>query len=354
MKQYSIVTIGGDGIGPQVVDCAIAILQAAAQHHGFALQFTPVDWSSNRYLQQGAYLPDNWQDTLRAHDAAFFGAVGSREVPDTVSLHGFRIAMCRGLNLEVCTRPVWVPSNVRSPLQNSAGIDILFVRQNVGGEYSAEGAWEHRGLPTESAYDVARYQRDSVLRIAQFAFEQARLRRRQLVYCSKQNAMPNGMAMWVNAIEEVAAAYPDVHSYHMLTDALAYELVMNPAQFDVILGSNGHNDILTDIGAAIMGSLGLAPSSNLDPTRANPPIFEPTHGSGFAHVGRNTANPLAQILTAGMMLDYLGEPTAASRIRAAVERTLSAGIATPDITFANGQRGSATTPDVTNAVINAL
>ena len=354
MKQYRIVTIGGDGIGPQVVDCAIAVLEATARLHGFAFQFTPVDWSSQRYLQKGAYLPEDWREILRAHDAAFFGAVGSREVPDTVSLHGFRIAMCRGLNLEVCTRPVWVPPNVRSPLRDSSGIDILFVRQNVGGEYSAEGAWEHRGLPDEGAYDVARYQRDSVLRIARFAFEQARLRRGQLVYCSKQNAMPNGMAMWVNAIEEVAAAYSGVRSYHMLTDALAYELVMNPAQFDVVLGSNGHNDILTDIGAAMMGSLGLAPSSNLDPTGANPPIFEPTHGSGFAHVGRDTANPLAQILTGGMMFADLGEPAAAARIRGAVEQTLAAGIATPDITFVNGQRGSATTPEVTAAVIRAL
>jgi tartrate dehydrogenase/decarboxylase/D-malate dehydrogenase len=354
-SSYRIVTIGGDGIGPQVVACGVAVLLEAARKHGFQLQFSPVDWSSERYLREGSYLPDDWQSTLRSSNAAYFGAVGSKLVSDTISLHGFRIAMCRGLNLEVCTRPVWVPRGVLSPLRNSDGVNILFVRQNVGGEYSADGEWTNRGQQGEYAIDRARYDRDSVQRIARFAFEQARLRSGRLCYCSKQNAMPHGMALWADAIAEVAAAeYPDVQAEHMLTDALAYELVMNPARFDVILGSNGHNDILTDIGAAIMGSLGLAPSSNIDPTGENPPIFEPTHGSGFAHVGKNTANPIAQILTGAMMLEYLGERDAAAGIREAVERTLGAGIGTPDISFVSGARGTATTGEVTAAVAGNL
>jgi len=347
---YRIVTIGGDGIGPQVVACGVAVLLKAARKHGFALEFTPVDWSSERYLREGSYLPDDWESTLRSYNAAYFGSVGSKLVPDTISLHGFRIAMCRGLNLEVCTRPVWVPRGVLSPLRNSEGMDILFVRQNVGGEYSADGEWLNRGQSGEYAVDRARYERASVQRIARFAFDQARLRTGRLSYCSKQNAMPHGMALWADAIAEVAAGYADIQAEHMLTDALAYELVMNPVRFDVILGSNGHNDILTDIGAAIMGSLGLAPSSNIDPSGENPPIFEPTHGSGFAHVGKNTANPIAQILTGGLMLEYLGEREAAASIREAVERTLGAGTGTPDVTFVSGARGTATTDEVTAAI----
>ena len=350
MKTYKIAVIGGDGIGPEVIQAGIEVLDALARADGgFRFQFEPFPWSSDYYLKHGHYIEPGGLDKLKACDAIFFGAVGSQKVPDHVSLWGLRLPICQGFDQYANVRPTRVLPGVKSPLANGKDIDWVVVRENSEGEYSGVGGRVHKGLPIETASDVAIFTRVGVERIHRFAFELARKRaRKQLTLVTKSNAQRHGMVMWDEIFFEVAKDYPDVKWDRELVDAMTTRMVLKPATLDVMVATNLHADILSDLAAALAGSLGIAPTANLNPERKFPSMFEPIHGSAFDITGKGVANPVATFWTASMMLEHLGETKAAERLMKAVERVTGTGLLTPDL------GGKATTAEVTRAVIGAL
>ncbi|HYC37880.1 MAG TPA: tartrate dehydrogenase [Usitatibacter sp.] len=346
MKVHRIAAIGGDGIGPEVIAAGVEVLQALSKADGtFALEFATLDWSSQRYLEHGAYIPVDGLEKLKAFDAIFFGAVGSREVPDHVSLWGLRLPICQGFDQYANVRPARVLPGVTSPLANGKEIDWVVIRENSEGEYAGMGGRAHRGLPIETGTEVAVFTRTGVERIHRFAFELARKRpRKKLTLVTKSNAQRFGMVMWDEIFFEVARDYPDVQHDRELVDAMTTRMVLKPASIDVMVATNLHADILSDLAAALSGSLGIAPTANLNPERAFPSMFEPIHGSAFDIAGKGVANPIATFWTAAMMLEHLGEPLAAGRLMKAVEKVTASGIHTPDL------GGKATTAIVTAEV----
>ncbi len=350
MKTYDIAAIGGDGIGPEVIEAGIEALNALAKADGgFGLRFERLDWSSDRYLREGAYIPEGGLERLRKFDAIFFGAVGSQKVPDHVSLWGLRLPICQGFDQYANVRPTRVLPGVKSPLANAKDIDWVVIRENSEGEYSGVGGRVHKGLPIEAASDVSVFTRVGVERIHRFAFELAKKRaRKHLTLVTKSNAQRHGMVMWDEIFFEVAKDYPDVKWDRELVDAMTTRMVLKPATIDVMVATNLHADILSDLAAALTGSLGIAPTANLNPGREFPSMFEPIHGSAFDIVGKGIANPVATFWTASMMLDHLGEAKAAARLVRAVEKVTASGVHTPDL------GGTAKTADVTRAVIAAL
>ena len=350
MKTYDIAAIGGDGIGPEVIEAGIEVLQALAKADGgLGFRFERFDWSSQRYLDQGHYIPPGGLERLRKFDAIFFGAVGSREVPDHVSLWGLRLPICQGFDQYANVRPARVLPGVKSPLANGKDIDWVVIRENSEGEYAGMGGRSHRGLPIEVGTEVAVFTRAGVERIHRFAFELARKRaRRHLTLVTKSNAQRFGMVMWDEIFFEVAKDFPDVKVDRELVDAMTTRMVLKPASLDVMVATNLHADILSDLAAALSGSLGIAPTANLNPERAFPSMFEPIHGSSFDIAGKGVANPVATFWTAAMMLEHLGEPQAAARIMKAIEKVTASGLHTPDL------GGKATTAQLTRAVIAAL
>jgi tartrate dehydrogenase/decarboxylase / D-malate dehydrogenase len=350
MKTYRIAAMGGDGIGPEVIGAGCEVLEALAKDSGkFAFRFEQFPWSSDYYLEHGAYIPEGGLEKLRKFDAIFFGAVGSQKVPDHVSLWGLRLPICQGFDQYANVRPARVLPGVKSPLVNGRDIDWVVIRENTEGEYAGMGGRAHRGLPIETATDVSVYTRVGVERIQRFAFELARKRpRKRLTLVTKSNAQRHGMVMWDEIFFEVAKDYPDVQWDRELVDAMTTRMVLKPATLDVMVCSNLHADILSDLAAALSGSLGIAPTANLNPERAYPSMFEPIHGSAFDITGKGVANPIATFWTAAMMLEHLGEDKASKRLMKAVEETTGAGVHTPDL------GGKAKTRDVTKAVIDAL
>ncbi len=350
MKTYEIAAIGGDGIGPEVIEAGVEVLQALAKADGgFGFDFERFPWSSQLYLDQGHYIPPGGLERLRTFDAIFFGAVGSQKVPDHVSLWGLRLPICQGFDQYANVRPARVLPGVKSPLANGKDIDWVVIRENTEGEYSGVGGRVHRGLPIETASDVAIFTRTGVERIHRFAFELARKRaRKRLTLVTKSNAQRHAMVMWDEIFFEVAKGYPDVQWDRELVDAMTTRMVLKPATIDVMVATNLHADILSDLAAALSGSLGIAPTANLNPERAFPSMFEPIHGSAFDITGKGIANPVATFWTAAMMLEHLGEAKAAARLMRAVEKVTGAGVHTPDL------GGKATTAQVTRAVIEAL
>ncbi len=345
MKTLRIAVIPGDGVGPEVIGSGTRVLTAVAAKHGLSLGYTFLDWGSEAYLRTGHYIPPGGLQLLREHDAIYFGAVGSRNVPDHISLRSLRVAICKGLKLEVCERPARILRGIESPLRvsNPQALDWYFVRQNVDGEYSGIGR-RQEGL----GIDEAVFEVQSISRIAEYAFRKAQSRSCRLAYVTKSNALPHGMVVWDETIEAVARQFPTVKHERVLTDAFAYRMVKQPLSIDVVLGSNLHADILTDLSAAVMGSLGLAPSSNIDPRHESPPMFEPVHGSAFDIVGKGIANPIGAIWSGALMLAYLGASEAADRIVGAIEHVCAARIFTPDL------GGSATSEQITVALLEAL
>jgi tartrate dehydrogenase/decarboxylase/D-malate dehydrogenase len=350
MKNYSIAAIGGDGIGPEVIEAGIEVLDALGKADGgFGCRFERFDWSSERYLRKGQYIPEGGLEKLKAFDAIFFGAVGSRNVPDHVSLWGLRLPICQGFDQYANVRPTRVLPGVRSPLAHAKDIDWVVIRENSEGEYAGVGGRVHKGLPIEAASDVAIFTRVGVERIHRFAFGLARKRpRKHLTLVTKSNAQRHGMVMWDEIFFEVARDYPDVKWDRELVDAMTTRMVLKPATIDVMVATNLHADILSDLAAALSGSLGIAPTANLNPERALPSMFEPIHGSAFDITGKGIANPVATFWTASMMLEHLGEAKAAARLMRAVEKVTGSGVLTPDL------GGTARTADVTRAVIAAL
>ncbi len=350
MREHRIAAIPGDGIGPEVIGAGLEVLRAlAAGDGGFRLRVETFPWSSETFLRDGRYVPEGGLERLRGFDAIFFGAVGSRDVPDHVSLWGLRLAICQGFDQYANVRPVRVLPGVRSPLGERARIDWVVVRENSEGEYSGVGGRVHRGLPTEVATETAVFTRTGVERIHRFAFELARRRpARRLTLVTKSNAMRHGLVLWDEIFAEVAKEYPDVAPDRELVDAATTRMVLRPESLDVLVATNLHADILSDLAAALAGSLGIAPTANLDPERRFPSMFEPIHGSAFDLVGKGIANPVATFWTAALMLDHLGEEAAARRLMAAVEAVTASGIVTPDL------GGRATTAEVTRAVCEQL
>jgi len=349
LKTYRIAAIPGDGIGHEVIPAGIEVLEALAAKQGFALGIEHFDWGSKRYLESGAYIPPGGLERLKTFDAIFFGAVGAAEVPDHISLWGLRLPICQGFDQYANVRPARLLPGVESPLRDGAEIDWVIIRENSEGEYSGSGGRVHRGLPEEVATETSVFTRRGVERIHRFAFELARTRpRKQLTLVTKSNAQRHGMVLWDEIFFEVAKDYPGVRWDRELFDAMTTRMVLKPGSIDTVVASNLHADILSDLAAALSGSLGIAPTANLNPERTFPSMFEPIHGSAFDITGKGIANPLATFWTASMMLEHLGEPEAAARLMQAIEAVTAEGVLTPDLGGVHDTRA------VTNAVKRAL
>src|ERR1043166_7207207 len=324
MRTYNIAAIPGDGIGIEVIAAGLEVLTALSQRDGgFELKVEHFPWSSDYYLAHGHYIPDGGLDKLKGCDAIFFGAVGSPKVADHVSLWGLRLPICQGFDQYANVRPARVLPGVSSPLRlrDAADIDWVVIRENSEGEYAGNGGRVHRGLPEEVATETSVFTRTGVTRIHRFAFELARKRpRRQLTLVTKSNAQRHGMVMWDEIFYEVAKDYPEVRTDRELVDAVTTRMVLKPRTLDVIVATNLHADILSDLAAALSGSLGIAPTANLNPERKFPSMFEPIHGSAFDITGKGIANPVGTFWTAVLMLEHLGEGAAAARLMRAVER----------------------------------
>lgn len=352
MKIYRIAAIPGDGIGTEVIAAGIEVLESLAARDGsFRLEFEHFDWGSDYYLEHGVMMPADGLDRLKPFDAIYFGAVGSKEVPDHVSLWGLRLNICQSFDQYANVRPARVLPGIDPPLKlvSSADLDWVIVRENSEGEYSGQGGRSHRGLPEEIATEVSIFTRAGVERIQRFAFEIARNRpRRQLTLVTKSNAQRHGMVMWDEIFARVALDYPQVRTDKMLVDAATMRMVLKPASLDVMVATNLHADILSDLAAALSGSLGIAPTANLNPERKFPSMFEPIHGSALDIVGRGIANPVGTFWTAVMMLQHLGEPGAAAKLMGAIEHVTSSRVFTPDL------GGRASTAEVTAALCRAI
>jgi tartrate dehydrogenase/decarboxylase / D-malate dehydrogenase len=350
MRAYRIAAIPGDGIGVEVIAAGLRILDAIAKRDGnFQFQVKSFPWSSDYFLEHGHYIPEGGLEELSKFDAIFFGAVGSQRVPDHVSLWGLRLPICQGFDQYANVRPARVLPGVTSPLRAGQDIDWVVVRENTEGEYAGHGGRSHRGLPEEVATETAVFTRAGVTRVQRFAFELARKRaRKHLTLVTKSNAQRYGMVLWDEIFFELARNYPDVKTDRELVDAVTTRMVLKPNTLDTIVATNLHADILSDLAAALTGSLGIAPTANLNPERRFPSMFEPIHGSAFDIAGKGVANPVATFWTAALMLDHLGEAAAAKRLMSAVESVTAGGVRTRDL------GGTANTDEVTRAVCAAL
>ena len=349
MRTHKIAVIPGDGIGTEVLSAGLEVLKALAKRRGFAIETKHFPWSSDYYLEHGHYIPEGGLEELKHFDAIFFGAVGSQKVPDHVSLWGLRLPICQGFDQYANVRPARVLPGVKSPLAGGKDIDWVIIRENSEGEYAGNGGRTHRGLPIETATEVAVFTRAGVERIHRFAFKLAQKRpRKHLTLVTKSNAQRFGMVMWDEIFFEVAKDFPDVKVDRELVDAVTTRMVLKPQTLDTIVATNLHADILSDLAAALSGSLGIAPTANLNPERAFPSMFEPIHGSAFDITGKGIANPTATFWTAAMMLEHLGEADAARELMAAIEKVTASGVHTPDL------GGKATTADVTRAVCRCI
>jgi tartrate dehydrogenase/decarboxylase/D-malate dehydrogenase len=353
MKLYRIAAIPGDGIGSEVIDAGIRALQAcAARDGGFSFSFDHFDWGSDHYKKHGVMMPADGLGKLKDVDAIYFGAVGAPDVPDHITLWGLRLAICQPFDQYANVRPTRVLPGITSPLRHVSGpeLDWIIVRENSEGEYAGVGGRVHRGLPEEVATDVSMFTRNGVARIMRFAFDLARSRpRKRLTVVTKSNAQRHAMVMWDEIAAEVAQNYPDVTWDKILVDAMTIRMTMQPQSLDTIVATNLHADILSDLAAALAGSIGIAPTANLNPERTFPSMFEPIHGSAFDIVGKGIANPVATFWSGSMMLEHLGQQSAAARLMRAIERvTADSSLHTPDL------GGKATTEEVTQAVCEAL
>ena len=352
MKRLNIASIPADGIGPAVISVGIEVVQAVCARNGdIDLSFTHFDWGSDYYKQHGVMMPADGLDTLKNFDAIYFGAVGAPDVPDHVTLWGLRLPICQGFDQYANVRPTKIIPGIDSPLRNAGpgDLDWVIVRENSEGEYSGHGGRAHRGMPEEVGTEVAIFTRTGVTRIMRYAFRLARSRPRKfLTVVTKSNAQRHGMVMWDEIAAEVAAEFPDVTWGKVLVDAMTVRMTLDPSSLDTIVATNLHADILSDLAGALAGSLGVAPTANIDPEGRFPSMFEPIHGSAFDITGKGIANPVATFWTACQMLEHLGQDAPARRLMKAIEDVCAAGIMTPDV------GGTATTREVTNAVIESI
>jgi tartrate dehydrogenase/decarboxylase/D-malate dehydrogenase len=343
---YTIDVIAGDGIGQEVMPAAIACVDSLSPAYGFSVDWRHRDWGSNHYRRHGRMMPLDGIEQLATGEATLLGAVGAEDIPDDVTLWGLLIPIRREFDQYVNLRPIRILPGVPSPLAGLEELDIVVVRENVEGEYSEIGGRTHRGKPNEAAIQEAVFTRTGVQRIAEYAVDVAMRRHGHLVSATKSNGIIHTMPFWDEVVEAVAAETPNLILEKVLIDALAARLVLKPHSVDVIVASNLFGDILSDLAAAVAGSIGVAPSANLNPPRRHPSMFEPVHGSAPDIAGKGVANPVGQMWAAAMMLEHLGQPEAADALVDAFEATLRAGVRTRDL------GGSAGTDEFTEAVLD--
>jgi tartrate dehydrogenase/decarboxylase / D-malate dehydrogenase len=351
MKAHRIAVIAGDGIGREVVPEGQRVLEAAASRHGFSLAWDEKPWSCDYYREHGHMLPPDGLDSIAGHDAIYLGAVGFPGVPDHVSLWGLLIPIRRRFRQYANIRPVRLMPGVPCPLKGRAAGDIDFwvIRENNEGEYSNMGGRLYEGSDQEFATQLTVMTRQGVDRILRFAFEFARQRpRRHVTSATKSNGISITMPYWDERFKAMAAAYPDIKTSQYHVDILTAHFVLHPDWFDVVVGSNLFGDILSDLGPACTGTIGIAPSGNINPERDYPSCFEPVHGSAPDIYGKGIANPIGQIWSGAMMLEHLGHAAAAADIVKAIEQVLIAGPRTPDM------GGSASTAAVGSAIAEAV
>jgi tartrate dehydrogenase/decarboxylase / D-malate dehydrogenase len=349
MTVLEIGVIGGDGIGPEVVRAGMQVLRAAAQDDpSLELDFTEFPWGCEYYLEHGRMMPEDGLDTLAAYDEIYLGAVGWPTVPDHLSLWGLLLPIRRTFDQYVNLRPARLLRGVKSPLAAPNDLDITVVRENTEGEYSDSGGRVYKGTPYEIAVQESIFTRRGVERIIRYAFEEAKARRGLLVGATKSNGISVTMPFFDEIFREISTDYPGVEASLMHADALAARLVLAPASFDVVVGSNLFGDLLSEVTAAIAGAIGIAPSANLNPEGTYPSLFEPIHGSAPDIAGQGLANPSGAIWAGAMMLDHAGFPEASARILAALEETLASGTKTSDL------GGTATTEEMADAVAQSL
>jgi tartrate dehydrogenase/decarboxylase/D-malate dehydrogenase len=351
MTTHRIASIPGDGIGREVTPAAYEVLEAVGGRHGVEFAYTEFDWSCKRYLREGSMMPEDGVELLRGFDAVFLGAVGAPGVPDHISLWGLLIPIRRAFRQYVNLRPIRVFEGIDSPLRaaRAGEIDFVVVRENVEGEYSEIGGRLNRGFPEEMAVQEAVFTRAGVTRVLDYAFTLAGRRGGHLTSATKSNGIVHTLPFWDELVRERAASHPGVRWDQEHIDALCAKLVLDPGRFDVIVGSNLFGDILSDLGAAVAGSIGIAPSANLNPEREHPSMFEPVHGSAPDIAGRGIANPIGAIWSAALMLDHLGHPRASAEVTGA----MAAVLAETDTRTAD-LGGSATTAEFTGEVVRRL
>ncbi|KAL6719752.1 hypothetical protein ACLMJK_001673 [Lecanora helva] len=351
---YRIACIPGDGIGPEVIGAGIKVLEKLAHTlDTFDLQFHHFDWSSSYYKQHGHYIPKGGLEDLKTHDAIFFGAVGDPDVPDHISLWGLRLGLVQPLQQYANLRPTRILRGTIPPLASlqthPENLDWLIIRENTEGEYAGQGGRTHIAQPWEVATEVAIFTRQGVSRLMKFAFQEAQKRRRKkLCVVTKSNAQRSGLVLWDEVAAEMAQEFPDVQWEKMLVDAMTTRMVLHPETLDTIVATNLHADILSDLAASLAGSIGIAPTSNLDPTRRHPSMFEPIHGSAFDLVGKGSANPVGTFWTGAEMLRWVGEGRAAGLLMEAVENVTERGVRTVDL---GGEKG---TEEVTGEVCGEI
>lgn len=353
MHNYNIALIPGDGIGQEVAPEGVQVLNAVGELTGdYALHYESFPWGCEYYLANGEMMPKDGLKILRPFDSIYFGAVGFPSVPDHISLRGLRLPICQGFEQYVCYRPSLLLPGIKSPLADKkvGDIDFVVIRENTEGEYAGAGGRSHRGLPTEVAIETSVFTRVGVERIIRYAYELAQRRpRHHLISATKSNAQQHSLTFWDEIFAEVGKEYPEIKTERVLIDALSARFVLRPETLDVVVGSNLFGDILTDLGGAICGSLGMAASGNINPEREYPSMFEPVHGSAPDIFGKGIANPMAMVWCGAMMLEHLGEKRAADWILAAIKRVTGAGqVLTPDL------GGKATTRQVTEALLGEV
>ena len=353
MKTYAIATIPGDGIGKEVIPAGQQVLQALAQSSdAFRFEFENFGWGGDHYRAHGLMMPTNGLDALRHKDAILFGSAGDPHIPDHITLWGLRLKICQGFDQYANVRPTRILPGIDGPLKRCGPNDLnwVIVRENSEGEYSGVGGRVHQGQPIEAATDVSMMTRAGVERIMRFAFKLAQSRPRKLLtVVTKSNAQRHAMVMWDEIALEIAQQFPDVSWDKELVDAATARMVNRPATLDTLVATNLHADILSDLAAALAGSLGIAPTGNIDPERRYPSMFEPIHGSAFDIMGQGLANPIGTFWSAVRMLEHLGEQQAAQQLMQAIERvTANPALHTRDL------GGQASTAQVTQAVCALL
>ncbi|HYW46018.1 MAG TPA: tartrate dehydrogenase [Bryobacteraceae bacterium] len=353
MKTFTIAVIAGDGVGVEVVPQGKRVLEKIAKKHDVSFAFQDFDWGAQHFFRWGRMMPAGAIDLLQPCDAIFLGAVGHPDIPDHTTLNGLLLPIRRAFDQYANVRPAYLYPGVQSPLAKARGgdIDFVVVRENTEGEYAQVGGFVYQHQPEEIAIQTSVFTRRGIERVVRFAFELAvkRGKRKRVTSITKSNAQGYSMVLWDRTFQEVAGEYPDVETESLLVDAAAMNFIRRPESFDVVVGSNLFCDILSDISAIIIGSMGLAASANLDPQRRFPSMFEPVHGSAPDIAGKGLVNPLASILSAAMMLEHLGMGEASQAVESAVAAVLADGkIRTPDL------GGGNSTEEVTDAVLEKL